>query len=153
MGAQYDDEQVFFVEIVAFGVGRAWASSGLRMPGGGRRFRERCLPDRVSIHGYRARRVARQNQRGNICDPGDRRENHKPMVQMGPSFRARISGKIMGDYAKITMLVRCIIWTDRDIRFEGPIRDGRFHDEGETFTSGDSGPFVGTLKMTYVASR
>ncbi len=74
-------------------------------------------------------------------------------VQMGPSFRARISGKIIGDYAKITMLVRCIIWTDRDIRFEGPIRDGRFHDEGETFTSGDSGPFVGTLKMTYVASR
>ncbi len=73
-------------------------------------------------------------------------------VQMGLSFRARISGEIIGDYAKITMLVRCIIWTDRDIRFEGPIRDSRFHDEGETFTSGDSGPFVGTLKMTYVTS-
>ena len=74
-------------------------------------------------------------------------------VQMGPSFRARISGEIIGDYAKITMLVRCIIWVDRDIRFEGPIRDGRFHDQGETFTSGFSGPFIGTLKMTYVASR
>ena len=73
-------------------------------------------------------------------------------VQMGRSFRARISGQIIGDYAKITMLVRCIIWIDRDIRFEGPIRDGHFHDEGETFTSGDSGPFVGTLKMAYVES-
>ena len=74
-------------------------------------------------------------------------------VQMGLSFRARISGKIIGDYAKITMLVRCIIWDDRDIRFEGPIRDGRFHDEGETFTSGFSGPFIGTLTMTYVGPR
>ncbi len=73
-------------------------------------------------------------------------------VQMGPSFRARISGKIIGDYAKITMLVRCIIWDDRDIRFEGPIRDGQFHDVGETFTSGFSGPFIGTLTMTYAES-
>ncbi len=73
-------------------------------------------------------------------------------VQMGLSFRARISGKIIGDYAKITMLVRCIIWVDRDIRFEGPIRDGQFDDVGETFTSGFSGPFIGTLKMTYVES-
>ena len=74
-------------------------------------------------------------------------------VQMGPSFRAHISGEVMGNYAKIAILVRCIIWTDRDIRFEAPIRDGRFHDGGETFTSGESGPFVGTRKMTDVGSR
>ncbi len=73
-------------------------------------------------------------------------------LRMG-QFQAHISGNIMGDYAKVAVNVTCIYWTDRDIRFEGQIRDGEFYGEGETFTSGDSGPFIGVLRMTYLEPR
>ena len=71
----------------------------------------------------------------------------------GPCWQAHISGKIISDYARIAIFVKCFTWDDRDMRFEGPIRDGHFYDEGESVTYGFSGPFFGTLKMTYLGSR
>lgn len=74
-------------------------------------------------------------------------------LRMGACWQAHVSGKITGDYARVAIFVKCVMWDDRDIRFEGPIRDGRFYDEGESVTYGFSGPFFGTLQMTYLGSQ
>ncbi len=68
-------------------------------------------------------------------------------------FQAHISGSITGDYAKVAVNVIRGMWSDRDIRFEGPIQEGQFYDEAEAFTSGCLGPFVGILRMTYLGPR
>ena len=73
-------------------------------------------------------------------------------LRMGNCWQAHISGTIISDYARLSIYVRCVMWDDRDMRFEGPIRDGRFYDEGESVTYGISGPFYGILKMTYLGS-
>ena len=74
-------------------------------------------------------------------------------LRMGPCWQAHISGRIISDYVKISIFVQCVMWDDRDMRFEGPVRDGHFYDEGESITYGLSGPFFGTLKMTHLGSR
>ncbi len=74
-------------------------------------------------------------------------------LRMGTCWQAHISGTIIDDHAKISIYVQCVMWDDRDMRFEGPIRDGHFHDEGESVTYGLSGPFYGALKMTYLGSK
>ncbi len=74
-------------------------------------------------------------------------------LRMGACWQAHISGRIICDYARVAIFVKCVMWDDRDMRFEGPIRDGRFYDEGESVTYGFSGPLFGTLKMTYLGSR
>ncbi len=74
-------------------------------------------------------------------------------LRMGACWQAHISGKIIADHARIAIFVQCVMWDDRDMRFEGAIRDGQFYDEGESVTYGLSGPFFGTLKMTYLGSK
>ena len=74
-------------------------------------------------------------------------------LRMGTCWQAHISGNIISDYVRISIFVKCVMWDDRDMRFEGPISDGHFYDEGVSVTYGLSGPFFGTLKMTYLGSQ
>ncbi len=74
-------------------------------------------------------------------------------LRMGSCWQAHVSGTIISDHARIAIYVQCVMWDDRDMRFEGPIREGHFYDEGESVTYGLSVPFFGTLKMTYLGSE